>query len=138
MSTQTEALKEFFAAINRNDMHAITKDFDPEIVRIEPVGFPTAGTYRGIKEVQEHVAKGRGTWAEGTCEPEGFFENGDKVVVYLHARVRLRDSNEWIDGRFADGFVFRDGKIIDYRSFGDRANALEWAGIKGAERSESA
>jgi ketosteroid isomerase-like protein len=138
MSTQTEALKEFFAAINRNDMHAITKDFDPEIVRIEPEGFPAAGTYRGIKEVQEHVAKGRGTWAEGTCEPEGFFENGDKVVVYLHARVRLRDSNEWIDGRFADGFVFRDGKIIDYRSFGDRANALEWAGIKGAERSESA
>ena len=131
MSTETETLKEFFAAINRNDMQAITKDFDPEIVRIEPEGFPTAGTYRGIAAVQEHVSKGRGTWAEGTCEPEEFLVNGDKVVVYLHARVRLKDSNEWIDGRFADGFVFRNHKIIEYRTFWERADALKWADIEG-------
>lgn len=60
MCAKTEALKQFFSAINRNDMQAITKDFDPQIVRIEPEGFPTAGTYRGIAEVQEHVTKGRG------------------------------------------------------------------------------
>ena len=130
MSTETEALEQFFAAINRNDMQAITKDFDPEIVRIEPEGFPTAGTYRGIAEVQEHIAKGRGTWAEGTCEPEKLLQNGDKVVVYLHARVRLKGSAEWVGGRFADGFVFRNGKIIQYLSFGERAEALKWAGIE--------
>jgi uncharacterized protein len=133
MSTEIEALKDFFAAINRNDMQAITKDFDPEIVRIEPEGFPTAGTYRGIAAVQEHVTKGRGTWADGTCEPEEFFVNGDKVVVYLHARVRLKNSNEWVGGRFADSFVFRNGKITQYLSFGERAEALEWAGIKNSK-----
>lgn len=130
MSTATEILKEFFAAINRNDMQAIVRNFDPEIVRIEPEGFPTSGTYRGIAEVQEHVAKGRGSWAEGTCEPEGFLENGDKVVVYLHARVRLKESTEWIDGRFADGFVLRNGKIVEYRTFVERDEALKWAGIE--------
>lgn len=130
MSTKTEALKQFFAAINRNDMQAITQDFDPEIVRIEPEGFPAAGTYRGIADVQAHVTKGHGTWAEGTCEPENFLEHGDKVVVYLHAWVRLKDSTEWVGGRFADGFVFRNGKIIEYLSFGERAEARKWAGIK--------
>ncbi|MBL8098679.1 MAG: nuclear transport factor 2 family protein [Anaerolineales bacterium] len=130
MSTETEVLEQFFAAINRNDMQAIAKDFDPQIVRIEPDGFPTAGTYRGIIEVQEHVTKGRGTWAEGTCEPEKFLVNEDKVVVYLHVRVRLKDSANWIDGRFADGFIFRKGKIIQYLSFGERAEALKWAGIE--------
>lgn len=130
MSTETEALERFFAAINRNDLQAIGKDLDPQIVRIEPEGFPTAGTYRGIAEVQEHVAKGRGTWAEGTCEPERYLQKGDKVVVYLHVRVRLKDSNEWGEGRFADGFVFRSGKIIQYLSFGERSEALEWAGIE--------
>ncbi len=130
MSTETEALEQFFAAINRNDMQAITKDFDPEIVRIEPAGFPTAGTYRGIADVQAHVTKGRGTWAEGTCEPEKFLVSGDKVVVYLHARVRLKDSTEWVGGRFADGFVFRNGRIVEYRSFAERAEALAWAGIE--------
>jgi uncharacterized protein len=130
MGTVCEALEEFFSAINRNDMQAMSKHFDPQIVRIEPEGFPTAGTYRGITEVQEHVTRGRGTWAEGSCEPERFLVNGDKVVVYLHARVRLKDSTDWIDGRFADGFVFRNGKIIQYLSFGQRAEALEWAGIE--------
>ena len=131
MSTKIEALERFFAAINRSDMQAITRDFDPEIVRIEPEGFPTAGTYRGIAEVQAHVAKGRGTWAEGTCDPEKFFENGDKVVVYLHAWVRLKDSTGWIGGRFADGFEFRNGKIVQYLSFAERPEALRWAGIEG-------
>jgi ketosteroid isomerase-like protein len=130
VSPEVEALEHFFAAINRNEMQAITRDFDPQIVRIEPEGFPTAGTYRGIAEVQQHVTKGRSTWAEGTCEPEKFLVNGDKVVVYLHAWVRLKDSNEWVGGRFADGFVFRDGKIVEYLSFGERAEALEWAGIE--------
>jgi ketosteroid isomerase-like protein len=130
MGTETEALRAYFAAINRNDMQAITRDFDPQIVRIEPDGFPTAGTYRGITEVQQNVMQGRGTWAEGTCEPERFLVNGDKVVVYLHVRVRLKSSTDWIDARFADGFVFRDGKILQYRSFGERAEALRWAGIE--------
>lgn len=130
MSTETEALEQFFAAINRNDMQAITKDFDPHIVRIEPEGFPTAGTYRGIDEVQANVTRGRGTWAEGSCQPEKFLVNGDKVVVYLHAWVRLKESTEWTGGRFADGFVFRNGKITQYLTFGERGDALRWAGIE--------
>ena len=134
MNSEREILKQFFAAINRNDMQGITTYFDPQIVRIEPEGFPTAGTYRGIAEVQEHIAKGRGTWAEGTCEPELFFANGDKVVVYLHVRVRLKDSTDWVGGRFADGFVFRDGKITHYLSFGEQLDALTWAGIEEQER----
>ena len=111
-------------------MQAVAKDFDPQIVRVEPEGFPTAGTYRGIAEVQEHIAEGRGTWAEGTCQPEEFLMNRDKVVVYVHVRVRLKDSTDWVGGRFADGFVFRDGKITQYLSFGERVDALRWAGME--------
>ena len=130
MSSAIEVLEQFFAAINRNDMQAMVRDFDPQIVRIEPEGFPTAGSYRGIAEVQEHVRKGRGTWAEGSCEPEKFLVNGDKVVVYLHAWVRLHESTDWVGGRFADGFVFRHGKITQYLTFWQRGDALQWAGIE--------
>jgi ketosteroid isomerase-like protein len=129
MSTETAALEEFFDAINRNDMQAMTKDLDPQIVRVEPAGFPTAGTYRGLAAVQEHIAKGRGTWGEGACKPEKFFVNGGRVVACLHVRVRLKNSTDWVDGRFADGFVFRDGKITEHRSFGERVDALTWAGV---------
>ena len=102
---------------------------DPEIVRVEPEGFATAGTYRGLAEVQAHLAKGRGTWAEGTCEPEEIFERGDKVVAYLYVRVRLK-TGEWVEGRFADGFILRGEKIVQHRSFAQRAEAIAWAGIE--------
>lgn len=127
MNTEIEILEQFYAAINRNDMQAIIKAFDPQIVRIEPEGFPTSGTYRGIPDVQAHIANGRGTWAEGTCEPEKFLTNSDKVVVYLYVKVRLHDATEWIEGRFADGFVFRNGKMVQFITFGKRAEALAWA-----------
>ena len=133
MSNEIDVLKQFYAAINRNDLPGLTQYFDLQIVRIEPGGFPTAGTYRGITEVQAHIAKGRGTWAEGTCEPEKFLTHEDKVVVYLHVRVRLKDSLDWVDARFADGFVFRAGKITQYLTFGERLAALKWAGVEEHE-----
>ena len=129
MSTQTDALIQFYAAVNRNDMQAITKDFDPQITRVEPEGFPTSGTYRGIAAVRAQFASARGTWAEGSCDPERFIEQGDKVVVYVHVQVRLKDSTDWIDARFADGFAFRDGRITQYLTFGQRPDALKWAGV---------
>lgn len=128
LAAETEALREAYAAVNRNDIDGFIKDFDPQIERIEPEGFPTAGTYRGLEAVKAHVAHGRSTCAEGSCDPERFVVAGDKIVVCLHVRVRLKDQMEWIDGRFADVFTFRDGKAIHYRSFAETQEALEWAG----------
>lgn len=130
MNPETATLEQYYAAINRNDMQAMSSYVDAQIVRVEPEGFPTAGTYRGIAQVREHVAQGRATWAEGTCEPETFLTKADKVVAYLHVRVRLTGSSAWIDARFADGFVFRDGLITQFITFGERQDALAWAGIE--------
>ena len=55
---------------------------------------------------------------------------GDKIVALLHVRVRLKNHTEWIDGRFADVHTFRNGKVIQVRTFGKRRDALEWAGAK--------
>jgi uncharacterized protein len=61
--------------------------------------------------------------------------NGEKIVVYLHAWVRLKGATDWTGGRFADGFVFRNGKITEYRTFREREQALKWAGIRNEESS---
>jgi ketosteroid isomerase-like protein len=83
--------------------------------------------------VTGQISKGRGTWAEGTCEPESFVVAGDKIVALLHVRVRLKDHTDWIDGRFADVHTYRNGKAVQIRTFGKRKDALEWAGAKGVE-----
>jgi len=130
MSPDVDLVKAFYAAINRNDLEAATRDFDPQIVRVELEGLPMAGTYRGIEQVRENVTAGRGTWAEGTCEPEKLLVHGDKVVVYVHAWVRLKGATDWSGGRFADGFVVRGGTIAEFHTFAERKQALEWAGIQ--------
>ncbi|HLP25888.1 MAG TPA: nuclear transport factor 2 family protein [Acidobacteriota bacterium] len=129
MNTPQETVRQFYAALNRGDVPAVTAHFDPEIVRTEFEGTPNAGTYRGLAALEAHVAKGRGTWAEGACEPEEFFEHGDKVVAYVHVRVRLKDSGQWVEGRIADGFAFRGGKMVEFHTFEKRADAVAWAGM---------
>lgn len=130
LATETETLREFYAAINRNDIPAALKFLDPQIERIEPPGFPSSGIYRGHAEVKAQWSQARETWAEGSCEPEKFVVAGDKIVVYVHVRVRLKNKQEWIDAHIADVFTFRNGKVTQMRSFVEEQHALEWAGIK--------
>ena len=129
-AAETEAIKEAYAALNRNDIEGFVKNFDRQIERIEFEGLPTAGTYRGLEAVKEHVANGRSTWAEGGCEPQRFIVAGDKVVVLTHVRVRLKGHTDWLEGRTGDVFTFRNGKVIQFRTFADAQQALEWAGVE--------
>jgi uncharacterized protein len=127
LSAEIEAVMEIYAAINRNDINGALKAFDSQIEWIEPADYPGAGIHRGHGQVMANISKGRNTWAEGGCKLEGFVIAGDRIVVFVHAHVRLKDRTDWIDGRFADVYTFRHGKVIQMRSFGERAEALAWA-----------
>ncbi len=130
--TDIEAVEETYAALNRNDVQGFVKAFDPQMEWIEPPDYPGAGTHRGHAAVIANMSKGRNTWAEGGCELEQFFVAGEKIVAFVHVRVRLKDQTEWIDGRLADVYTFREGKAIQMRSFGQRHEALEWVGIQAS------
>ena len=133
LTAETEAVKDAYAALNRNDIDGFAKILDPQVERVEPDDFLSAGTYRGIEAVKEHIAQGRSTWAEGACEPERFVTAGDKVIVMLHVQVRLKDHSDWIDAHIADVFTFRDGKATQFRTFGDEEQALKWAGVNPSD-----
>ena len=128
MKAEIESIKSAYAALNRGDIDGFVKDFDAQIVRIEFEGSPMAGAFHGIDAVGEHVSAGRSTWAEGACEPDRFIIAGDKVVVMCHVRVRLNGQTDWLEGRTADVYTFCDGKMIEFRTFADESDALEFAG----------
>ena len=134
LGAETEALREAYAALNRNDIPAMVKAFDPQIEWTEPTGYPGAGTYHG-PEVTAHLSQARSTWAEGSCEPERLIAAGDKIVVFVHVRVRLKQETEFREARLADVYTFRNGKATQVRSFADRREALDWAGVKATEAS---
>lgn len=129
MQVEIEAIRSAYAALNRGDIEGFVKDFDPQILRVEFEGTPAGGTYRGIEAVRVHVTQGRSTWAEGACEPERFITVADKIVVSCHVRVRLKDQTDWLEGRTGDVFTFGDGKVIEFRTFADEQEALQWAGV---------
>jgi len=132
LAAESKALREVYAALNRNDIPAMLEAFDPQIEWTDPGESPLGGTYRGHAEVKAHFSQARGTWAEGSCEPERFIVAGDRIIVFVHVHVRVKPSMEWAEGRLADVYTFRNGKVIHARSFLDRRQALEWAGASDA------
>jgi len=133
LESEIGALAGAYAALNRGDVAGFVACFDPQIERVEPADFPLAGTHRRIEAVTAHVAHGRGTWAEGTCEPQRFIAASDRVVVIFQVRVRLKTAADWIEGRAADVFTFRNGQATEYRTFAHPRDALAFAGVDGTD-----
>ncbi len=59
LAAETEALRQVYASLNRNDVPAAVEAFDPDIEWIEPPGYPGEGTYRGLAEVTAHLSTAR-------------------------------------------------------------------------------
>jgi uncharacterized protein len=128
-------LRGAYEAFNRGDMDAAVSGLDPQIEWTEPAEFPGGGAYHGREEAKGYLAKSRAGWAEGSSEPERFITAGDRIVVFVHARIRLEGSNQWREVRLADVYTVRGGKIVQMRAFADRGEALRWVGLK-PDRSE--
>jgi len=64
-ATETDTLKEAYAALNRNDIPAMVQAFDRQIEWTEPAEYSGGGTYRGLAAVKAHLSQARASWAEG-------------------------------------------------------------------------
>jgi ketosteroid isomerase-like protein len=133
LAAETAALREAFVALNQGDVSVLADLLDPQIEWIEPAHYPGGGTHHGVAAAMAHVSQGRSTWAEGACEPEQFIAAGDKLVMFVHVHVRLKDHTDWIDARLADVYTFRNGKAVHMRHFPDRREALAWAGVAASD-----
>jgi uncharacterized protein len=132
MDHMITALRGAYSAFNRGDIDAAVQPLDTDIEWSEPAEFPGGGTYHGRDDVKHYLAQSRDAWAEARSEPEQFISAGDRIVVFVHARVRAKGSSEWQDVRLADVYTVRDGKAIQMRAFADRQEALRWVGAEGA------
>ena len=124
------ALRSAYAAFNRGDMDAAVESLDPRIEWIEPAEVPGGGTYHGREEAKRYLTQSRAAWAEVVSEPERFITTGNRIVVFVHARVRPKDGTQWQDVRLADVYTIREGKAIQMRAFADRQESLRWAGAE--------
>jgi ketosteroid isomerase-like protein len=124
-----DTLRNAYAAFNRGDMDNAVSALDADVDWTEPAEFPGGGTYRGRDAVKAYLTRSRAGWAEGASEPEQLIPAGDKIVVFVRARFRLKNSPEWHEVKLADVYTLRDHTIVQMRAFADRQEALRWAGV---------
>jgi ketosteroid isomerase-like protein len=79
--------------------------------------------------VKRYLVQSRVPWAEGSIEPERFITSGDRIVVFVHAKFRLKGSNRWRDVDLADTYTVRNGKLVQMRAFANRQEALRWVSV---------
>jgi ketosteroid isomerase-like protein len=120
-------LRAAYAAFNRGDIDAAVKPLDPGIEWVEPAEFPGGGTYHGVEGAKRYLVQSRSGADDVISEPEQFIFSGDRIVVFVHARVRPKGSKAWQDIRLADVYWFQNGKAVQMRAFNNRQEALQWA-----------
>src|ERR1700677_4685688 len=133
-SPQTEQriaiLRAAYAAFNRGDIAAAVQSLDENIDWTEHTEFPGRGTYHRREGARQSHTTSRASVAEVISEPDQFIPAGDHIVVFVHARVRPKDSISWQEVLLADVYLFRDLNPIQMHAFADRQAALRWAGTE--------
>lgn len=120
-------LRAAYSAFNRGDIDAAVQSLDPNIDWREPTEFPGGGSYHGREGAKKYLTNSRASVAEVISQPEQFIPAGDRIVVFVYARVRPKNSTTWQEVRLADVYLFRDLTPIQMRAFADRQAALRWA-----------
>ena len=122
-------LREAYAAFNRGDIDATVRLLDSRVEWIEPAEFPGGGTYHGVGGAKQYLAQSRAGAAQVISEPEQFIPTGNRIIVFVHARVLPKGNSTWQDVRLADVYTFQNGRVTNMRAFANRDDALRWAGV---------
>jgi ketosteroid isomerase-like protein len=121
-----------YEAWNRQDFDTAIANIDPEVEWTFATGARPPGadaSYHGHAGVREFWRLFIEPWQEVEIEVEDTRTTGDLVVAFVQFHAKARDGLE-VDAPFAHVFTVRDGKTVRFKSFDDRAEALEAAGLR--------
>ncbi|HEV2923554.1 MAG TPA: nuclear transport factor 2 family protein [Solirubrobacteraceae bacterium] len=132
MSQQhVEIIKRVVEAGSRRDFDTVLALHHPDWEGFIPEEYPVAGTWRGLDGVRGFAEEWLEAWEEFRVEPEEFIEGGDAVVAAVRYWGRGRGSGVQVTDRWYCAYRRRDGKVISWRPYADRDEALKAAGLAG-------
>lgn len=131
-SRNIEVVRGAIAAWGRGDLDEMLREYDPDVEIVDPerVG---AGPFRGHEEFRRWIGEWWDSWDHYEAETEALVEVDDFVVLFLHHAGRAKGSGIELDQRGALLTRLRDGKVVLYRPYTHRADALEGAGLRDGE-----
>lgn len=117
-------------AWNRSDVDAILALFDPECEVVFPPEVPEPGPFHGHAELRQWAEGFLAAWEFHHSEVVEVVDAGDRVVAMLHLVGRGIGSGVEMDETDAHVFTIRAGRIVRWKNFNERADALAAVGLQ--------
>ena len=125
-----EVVRRAFEAFAAQGPQAMVDFWDPEIELWLPSGLiQSGGTYRGHAAVLDWMKEWAEAWDEIDYTPEEFTEAGDSVLVRVLYEGRGKGGGVRVEGTFWYLLKLRNEKLLSWRLYPEKAEALEAAGL---------
>ena len=126
----TERLRRAYAAFSE-DQELPWDLFDPAIEHDQRAGLFLDGVFYGTEGLRAALEEVHADWSDLRYEAEEVIDVGDRYLVMLRMRARVRDSEAELDAQIAHLWEFRNGRAVRWGVYGDRAVALRALGATG-------
>jgi limonene-1,2-epoxide hydrolase len=127
---QLEAVRAFIGGFNDQDFDLFLSVLDPQV----ELHTLKLGRITGHEEARRWATKQPGGLQQHLVI-EDLLPSGDQVVALLRQQWRWEGGAEVAEeNEVAALFTLRDGRIVRWKPFADRAEALKAAGIEPADR----
>ena len=126
-----ELVRTLLSAFDRADYELALEALDPDVEWQVPPGVGIGQeVYRGREGVQSGFANWLGAWETYRFDLEEILDHGDHVFVGAMHIARGRGSGVEVKLPTFHVFTLRDGKVVRHRSYRDRTDALQAAGLR--------
>jgi uncharacterized protein len=127
-----EIVKEFTRLFEEGDRDSWREYFDPDVVwDTSASNWPTAGVVHGHAGVERFFRDWLGTWRDFDLTTSEYLDAGDSVVVVFRQGGMGRQSGIHMERDFFAVYDVRESKVVRYRMYDSREEALEAAGLSG-------
>ena len=124
-----EIVRRHMEAYLSGDNETALAAYDPQ-VEFDASLRPEGHVYRGREGVAEAMRVWSGTWEDWNVEMEEIIDAGDHVLLIARESGRGKGSGIEIDQRIFAVFTLRGGRIVRWKGFIDRNEALGAAGLQ--------
>ena len=124
-----EIVRRAIDAFNQRDVDEMVRDWDPEIeVDWSRSRGPEVGIYRGQEAVLGFWKTFFEMFDRATVSPEEFIKCREHVLIPNRTYFRGRD-RVTVEAQSVVVATLRNGRIVEWRLYQERADALEAAGL---------
>jgi ketosteroid isomerase-like protein len=121
---------EFLAHPERVDDPRLFRFFDPAVEVRQQASFFTEGTFHGYDGLARLAQEMFEAFRDLHWLPIRLTESGDHVVATVEARGYGRQSGIEVNETATHVWTLREGRIVAWHAYLDRAQALEAAGLR--------